>query len=216
MTVGIPVNHYFDRVAPDVAEVVHRMTDRLAEAGATLRRVTVPNAGVLAPVFWAIMIAEAGAYHEQTLRTQAELYQPDVRALLERGREVTAVDYIKASRVRTMLKKEWRSMFTGIDALLAPTTPVTAPAVGASVVDCDGSVEDVTSALVRLNNPANVVGLPAVTVPCGLGGNGLPIGVQVIGRPFAERTVLRVGRSLEQTSDMPRRMPPLAMTTAEL
>jgi aspartyl-tRNA(Asn)/glutamyl-tRNA(Gln) amidotransferase subunit A len=200
LTVGVPVNHFFDRVTPAVAAAIHRTAELLADAGARLREVTVPDAAVLVPVFWTLMTAEASTYHEETLRSRAASYQPDVRALLEQGRQVTAVDYVKAQRVRAHLKSVWQRLFADIDVLVAPTAPVTAPLVGQNTLSWNGSEEDVTAALVRLTSPANVTGQPALSVPCGLDDDALPIGIQIIGRPFAEHTILRVGHSLENIS----------------
>jgi aspartyl-tRNA(Asn)/glutamyl-tRNA(Gln) amidotransferase subunit A len=214
LTVGVPVNHFFDRVAPDVAAAIHRMAGLLADAGARLREVTVPDAAVLGPVFWTLMTSEASTYHEEDLHSQAAAYQPDVRALLEQGRRMTAVDYIKAQRVRAHLKAVWQRMFADIDVLLAPTSPVTAPLVGQNTISWDGSDEDVTAAFVRLASPANVTGQPALSVPCGLGDDALPIGIQIIGRPFAEHTILRVGLSVEQIVGSTERTAVLGTTAA--
>jgi aspartyl-tRNA(Asn)/glutamyl-tRNA(Gln) amidotransferase subunit A len=210
LTVGIPVNHFFDRVAPDVAAVVHRMAGLLMDADAEVREVTVPDAITLFPVFWTLITAEASAYHEETMRTKAALYQPDVRALLEEGQRVKAADYVKAQRVRAYLKEEWKALFTDIDVLVTPTTPTTAPLVGQDHVTWHESTEDVTAMLVRLASAANVTGQPALSVPCGRGAGALPVGIQVTGRPFAEDVILRVGQVLEQVSELTERTPVLA------
>jgi aspartyl-tRNA(Asn)/glutamyl-tRNA(Gln) amidotransferase subunit A len=123
---------------------------------------------------------------------------------------MSAVDYIKAQRARAFLKQTWQALFADIDVLVVPTVPVTAPLAGQSTVAWDVSEEDVTLTLLRLTCPANVTGQPALSVPCGLGDDGLPIGIQVIGKPFAERTVMRVGLCLEETNGLPGRMPVLA------
>ncbi|MBP2327228.1 aspartyl-tRNA(Asn)/glutamyl-tRNA(Gln) amidotransferase subunit A [Kibdelosporangium banguiense] len=209
LTVGIPVNHFFDRVAPDVATVVHRMAGLLMDAGAEVREVTVPDTTVIGPVFWTLITSEASAYHEEVLRTKGALYQPDVHALLEQGQQVTAVDYVKAQRVRAYLKEQWKALFADIDVLISPTVASTAPLVGQTNVAWHGSTEDVTAMLLRLTCAANVTGQPALSVPCGLGDDALPVGIQVTGRPFTEDTVLRVGHVLEQVSELTAHTPVL-------
>lgn len=90
-------------------------------------------------------------------------------------------------------------MFADIDVLIAPTVPQGAPLVGQQEwTRPDGSTEAVHASLVRLSSPANLTGLPALAVPCGVDRNGLPVSMQVIGRPFAEPTVLRAGHTYEQ------------------
>jgi aspartyl-tRNA(Asn)/glutamyl-tRNA(Gln) amidotransferase subunit A len=105
-------------------------------------------------------------------------------------------------------------MFADIDVLVAPTSPVTAPLVGQNTISWDGSDEDVTAAFVRFASPANVTGQPALSVPCGLGDDALPIGIQIIGRPFAEHTILRVGLSVEQIVGSTERTAVLGTTAA--
>ncbi|KUF12951.1 amidase [Streptomyces silvensis] len=200
LRVGVPRTHYFDRVAPDVEAAVQEATERLRDLGAALVDVEIPLTRYIQAVQWGLMIPEATAYHERTLRTTPELYAPDVRALLEAGELVLAGDYLRAQRARTLMRRAWARMMEGVDVVAAPTVPLTAARVDQhSVQWADGSVESVSDSYVRLSSPANITGAPALTVPVGQDGAGLPIGMQLIGRPLEERTVLRVGRAYEET-----------------
>lgn len=113
-----------------------------------------------------------------------------------------ATDYIKALRARTAIQQAWREMFEQIDVLVAPTlTTVALPVDDAVVRWPDGSTESATETYVRFSAPADVTGLPSLTVPCGFSSEHLPIGMQIMGKPFAEATVLTVGQAYESATD---------------
>ena len=143
------------------------------------------------------------------LRRQAEDYQPDVRRLLESGEFVLATQYLKAQRARTLIKQGFRTALTGLDALLAPTVPATAARADRLTVELGGRTIGAMNAYVRPSLPANLSGLPALSVPCGFSSENLPIGLQIIGRPFDEATVLRIGHAYEAATEWHRRKPPL-------
>ena len=118
-------------------------------------------------------------------------------------------DYIRALRVRTLLQQGWRDLFnSGLDAVLAPTLPNVAARVGQDAFDRWGVTEAVIDSYVRTSAPGNLTGLPAMSVPCGFS-DGLPIGAQIIGRPYDEATVLRIGSVAESTYAEAGRMPQL-------
>ncbi|MER7730236.1 amidase [Streptomyces erythrochromogenes] len=201
LRVGVPGNYYFDHVDPDVEAAVRRAIARLEELGARLVDVEIPMTRYIRATHWGLMVPEASAYHERTLRAVPDLYSADVRVLLEAGALMTAGDYLRAQRARTLLRQAWRDMAAAVDVIAAPTVPMTAVAAGqTSVTWDDGTVESVSDAYVRLSAPANVTGVPALTVPVGLDPRGLPIGMQLMGRPFDEATVLRAGHAYERTT----------------
>ncbi|MBU8553445.1 amidase [Streptomyces sp. WAC04189] len=201
LRVGVPTTYYFDHVDPEVADAVRRAVDRLALRGARLVDVEIPMARYVQAVQWGLMVPEATAYHERTLRTAAGLYEDDVRVLLEAGELMSAGDHLRAQRARTLMRREWARMLRQVDVVVAPTVPLTAvPAGQTSVSWPDGTVESVSDAYVRLSAPANITGVPALTVPAGTDRAGLPIGLQVLGRPFDEATVVRVGLAHERGS----------------
>jgi aspartyl-tRNA(Asn)/glutamyl-tRNA(Gln) amidotransferase subunit A len=202
LTIGVPTNYYTDRVDPEVAQAVSAATALLEAQGARLREVTIPLAEYIPPTEWAIMLPEASAYHQGMLREKADLYGDDVRLYLEAGELVLATDYIKALRARTLIQQAWREMFESIDVLIAPTLPTPAFHVdNPQITWPDGSTEAATDAYVRLSAPANVTGLPALSVPCGFTTGGMPIGMQILGRPFSEPTLLTVGQAYESATD---------------
>jgi aspartyl-tRNA(Asn)/glutamyl-tRNA(Gln) amidotransferase subunit A len=211
LRVGVPRNHYFDRVVPEVEESVRGAIERLAELGAELVDVEIPMARHIQAVQWGLMVPEATAYHESALRATPDLYAADVRVLLEAGALTSAGDYLRAQRARTMMRDAWARMLDGVDVLAAPTVPMTAAETGRETVEwADGTTESVSDAYVRLCAPANITGVPALTLPVGHDRAGLPIGMQLMGRPFHDATVLRVGRVYEESVAGVGRLAPLA------
>ncbi|MFB4271467.1 amidase [Nonomuraea sp. GTA35] len=198
LRVGVPVNHYFEHVAPAVEGAVRAAVGRLADLGAEPVEVEIPYARYVQATQWGLMVPEATAYHEPTLRTTPDRYAPDVRVLLEAGALIPAADHVRARRARTLMRQAWASLFERVDLIAAPAVPMTAvPAGQESVAWPDGTVEAVSDAYVRLSAPANITGVPALTLPVGHDESGLPIGMQLIGRALAEATVLRAGSAYE-------------------
>ncbi|TFV67602.1 UNVERIFIED_ORG: Asp-tRNA(Asn)/Glu-tRNA(Gln) amidotransferase GatCAB subunit A [Bacillus sp. AZ43] len=210
LRIGVPSDFFFEHVHEDVERAVRAAIEVLAGLGADLREVRTPFPEQILPVEWAIVYPEASAYHQRDLRAHPELYLEDTRLSLEVGELVLATDYIKALRIRTLVQQAWAEVFDDIDVLVTPGMPFAAPAVGATEVTwSDGSTEALGQALIRLTSPANLTGQPVLSVPVGFDGAGLPLGMQLTGRPFDELTVLRAGRAYEQVSDAVGRIAPV-------
>ncbi|MFE7423723.1 amidase [Rhodococcus sp. NPDC057529] len=199
--IGIPTNYYTDRITDEAYDLFHQAASHLEAMGAHLVHVEVPGAEHMVSTQWAIVLPESAAYHHEAMRNSPELFGDDVREMLEVGEVVLATDYINAMRLRTRIQQDWCRMFDQIDVLLAPSTPGPAlPRDDPFFRWKDGTMEGATSAYSRMCIPANITGLPALQVPTALTSAGFPMGVQIIGRPFAEDEILRVGRSLEQAT----------------
>jgi len=202
LRLGLPRNYFFDEADPEVVAAVRRAASLLEAEGAHVVEVEVPGVEKAFAVGLPVLVAEAAAYHEKYLQERPGDYGEDVLALLKGGQSQTAVDYIKAQRARIEFRQGLVALFTRIDVLLTPTTPITAP----TIEQC--RAEAPIFALMRCTFPFNLAGLPALSVPCGLSEAGLPIGLQIAGRHFAEATVLRVGAAYEQASGWRGRLPP--------
>ncbi len=208
LRVGVPENFFFDALDPEVETLVRAAIAQLESEGAQLVPVTLPLIEHYMAVEFGLCLPEASAYHQDMLRERADKYEDDVRTFLEIGEVIPATTYIKALRVRERIKNGWRAMFDSIDVLAAPTVPATAAKVGQENFTWrDGGEESITSAYVRHSCPANLTGLPSITVPCGFSGDGLPVGMQILGRPFDEATVLRAAKAYESATDWRARSP---------
>jgi aspartyl-tRNA(Asn)/glutamyl-tRNA(Gln) amidotransferase subunit A len=207
LRIGLPENFYFEHISPSVAEAVRRAA-RLAEgAGAVVVSLRVPDIAQLNTVGRVILLSEASATMERYVHRREDL-GPDVLALLDQGRLLPATDYINAQRVRRLLQQEFQAVWKQVDCLFTPSTPTTAPKIGQSTIDLDGE-EDVRIASTRLARGVNVLGLPALSLPCGFDEAGLPIGLQIIGHGFQEALILRVGAALEDAMNLSQRRPVL-------
>ena len=194
--IGWPDNFYFDGVEEDVAGALRRAAETAEALGARVVAVRVPEIAALNVVARIILYAEASAVMEPHMHRRGE-FGADVRALLEQGRLVAAADYVNAQRLRRMLQNEFRALLKQVDCLLTPTTPTAAPRQGEAYMDIQGQREDVRQASTRLVRGVNPLGLPALSLPAGLDRQGLPVSMQLIGRPFEEALLMRVAAALE-------------------
>ncbi|MEM6441233.1 MAG: amidase [Pseudomonadota bacterium] len=210
LRIGVPGNWYFDQVHPEVETAARAALSLLEGEGAVLVEATIPYAEQIMATEFAICLPEASEYHRRMLRATPELYGDDVRVSLEAGEMVPAARYLQALRVRQVMQRAWARMFEGFDVMIAPTVAAPATRRGQETMDWGQGVEEpVIQTFVRYSAPANLMGLPAMSVPCGFSSDGLPVGFQVIGRPFDEATVIRVGDAYERMTEWGARRPPI-------
>jgi aspartyl-tRNA(Asn)/glutamyl-tRNA(Gln) amidotransferase subunit A len=208
---GVPETHFFDEINPEIDAAVRAAVVVLEKAGMRIVRVKLPDLRSLTrECSTPIVAAEAATEHGPLLRERRDEVQPVVYARASAGFSVSAVQYLEAQRLRERFAAEFAAAAFGeADVLLAPTIPEPAPAYASAKA---GSVDDVVSRMgrfSRLTRPLNAAGVPALSVPCGWSVDGRPLALQIVGRPFDEATVLRVGRAYERATDW-RRPPPQA------
>ncbi|MGD0499194.1 MAG: amidase [Bryobacteraceae bacterium] len=198
LRIGFPENFYFERLEPAVDSSVRGAMARAASLGAAVKPVRVPDVAALNAASRVIIWAEAAAVMTPHLERR-DLFGADVLALLDQGRLVPATSYINAQRFRRAMRSEFAKLWAEIDCLIVPTAPITAPRIGETTVRIDGAEEDIRLAASRLTRGINALGLPALSMPCGLSPGGLPIGLQIVGPAFDEALILRVGAALEDS-----------------
>jgi aspartyl-tRNA(Asn)/glutamyl-tRNA(Gln) amidotransferase subunit A len=192
--IGVPENFYSHRIAPEVASAYRGALDRASSLGARLVPIQLPDPAEVNVISRMILLVEAAALLEPYVHRRDD-FGADVITLLDQGRLIRATDYVNAQRVRRVLQREWSAIWRDIDFLFTPTAPIPAPKIGDSHVDISGISEDVRLASTRLLRAMNILGYPALSVP--MTGTELPAGLQIIGKPFAERAVLTAGAILE-------------------
>jgi aspartyl-tRNA(Asn)/glutamyl-tRNA(Gln) amidotransferase subunit A len=200
--VGWPENFYFDHVDREVALSVKLMADLAEERGAQVVPLRVPDMTAVNTIARVIQLAEASALMEPFLK-QRDNFGPDVLALLDQGRLLSATDYVNAQRLRRVEQRKFQQLWKKVDCLFTPTTPIPAPKVGQSTVQTGDRAEDVRLASTRLVRGMNVLGLPALSIFCAFNHEGLPFGLQIVGKPFSEAAILRVGAALEDGTASP-------------
>lgn len=206
LRIGVIDNHFMDRNTSDVQAAINASIDALQGNGARIVHFHVPLLAYGLAAIYAIELASSGAYHDRHVTTGISRgYQKDVRDLVEMGRLVSAVDYLKAEQVRTLLCEEFRRIFEQVDVVVTPTEPITAWKKGRETVTIAGENESVLAASWRLTYPFNLTGLPAISVPCGFDKDGMPIGLQIAGRPFDEGTVFKCASAVERLLNLKHR-----------
>jgi len=192
-----------------VKESFWKAVDQLTDLEAIISEVSLPTYHYGSSIASIIQMAEATAYHSELIRKHGAQIFPPVRLRLESGIFISATDYIQAERARTLFYRQSLELFKTVDLLLTPTLPTTAFPIGTTSLKIGEQKVNVVSLLTQYTRPFNLNGFPAITIPCGFSENQLPIGLQIIGRPFDEETVLRTAYAYQQSTDWHLKRPPL-------
>ncbi|MBS1252964.1 MAG: putative amidase AmiD [Anaerolineales bacterium] len=204
LRIAVDPNYAFSEIDEEVEVAVKQALNVLRDLGAELVEVTAPQ---LAGAALTILNAEATAYHEEFLETRSDDYQPDVRERLEKGFSVSGIDYAHAQRKRQTISREFEALFEEIDLFATPACAVPAPRLDQTEVTVAGETVSVRKPIAQFTRLFNLTGLPAITVPCGFSGHGLPIGLQLAGPRLDEATVLRAAYAYEQATEWHQRRP---------
>jgi aspartyl-tRNA(Asn)/glutamyl-tRNA(Gln) amidotransferase subunit A len=197
---GLPTQFYFEHVDEGVKERVSEAVEVFVSIGAKIREVEVPNLWDTLHAQRLVLAAEAYAVHEERLESDPESFDDQGLERLLKGENLRAFRYANAQQRKLRSRQEFEAVLDSVDVLLTPTVPIPATELGQRETTIEGYEESVYSALTRLTGPTNLNGLPSLSVPCGTTRSGLPVGLQLIGRPFDEPTVYRFGYAYEQTS----------------
>jgi aspartyl-tRNA(Asn)/glutamyl-tRNA(Gln) amidotransferase subunit A len=209
LRMGIPRSFYFDHVGAEIAAATEAGINLLAGLGAGRADVDLPDMTGVRTVSLLVQMPEALSYHSRYLRDRADLYGDDLRAGLALGQFILAEHHVRARRMIEVYRRHMEDVFRQVDVIITPATPLAAPEIGATTVDCGAGPEAAGNALTRLTTFFNMSGNPALVLPTGLNSAGLPMALQIIGRPFEEATVLRVARALEAALALDLGTPPM-------
>jgi len=206
LRIGLPVNYYFDKLDLEVSESVRKAVQTAAALGARIVDVKVPDIDALNVIGRVLLLAEATSVHRNHLHRRAD-FGADVLTLLDQGRLIQGCDYVDAQRLRRIYLREFSKLWSEVDCIFTPTTPTPAPKIGQTTMKVGATDEDVRLATTRFMRAINVLGIPALSLPCGFSKAGLPIGLQILGAPRAEDTLLRVGAAVEDATGVVGRNP---------
>jgi aspartyl-tRNA(Asn)/glutamyl-tRNA(Gln) amidotransferase subunit A len=208
LRVALPENYYLDGVSPEVQAAVETAAHVLASLGARVQTLRLPDPATATDVANILARSESAAIHTRVLRERPHELGAAVRTRLEVGLHISAHDYLQAGRLRARLAREFvAEVFADVDVVVAPATPEPAPALRAVTAGAADEVVRRMGRFSRLTRPFNVLGLPVVALPCGFSDDGLPMGLQIVGRPFDEATILRLAHAYEQATDWHLRRP---------
>ncbi|MFL6523343.1 MAG: amidase [Nitrososphaera sp.] len=208
--IGIPKQFFFDMIEPKVMDTFRNFVDRLQGCGiATASDVDVDRLDKILETWRTIRLSESAAVHSDWIVSRAQDYGDDVRKMLEIGLEITAAKYINSiHKWRQQIKAEFLKAMSKYDALLVPSTIIPAPFLDEKEVNIEGKTIEVYFSLSRLTYVFDVIGFPALNIPAGLVDSKLPVGVQLVGRPFDEAQILKIAYRYEQHYNLTEKFSP--------
>ena len=209
MRFGLPRRFYVDwpGLHPDVKAAAFAAFAELERQGARIVDVDAPTLDVTQAI-WGAMLAEMYEYHRDTIREQPENYRVATRLLILASGLRSGADLLRAQRLRARLAREIAEILQGVDALIFP-----GQAEPAGPFPTDPIARELLRPVSRYTNVWNLVGLPACVVPSGFSQDGLPVSIQIVGRPFDDATVLRIARAYERATPWHTRRPDPASWT---
>jgi len=211
LRIGIPTNFFFDGADPEVRDAFEVAIKVLQSRGARTLRLEIPHMDAINTYASVVSRVEGATIHAQWMRERPHDYSIHLASRLYTGYAIPAVHYVEAlSRRGPVLRALGNEVFDKVDVFATPTIRMKVPTLAATDIDAGapGAIE--AFAIITANTRAiNYMGLPSVSVPCGFDANGLPIGFQIQGRPFAEARVLKVADAFQQDTDWHERVPVL-------
>lgn len=203
LRIGVPVDFFFVDIDPSIERAVREAIAVLVELGAEVREVRVPGAEAAWRAFTSLVRIEALSLHRERLRDRPDLFEVDVRDRLRLGEQVSGADAALLYEHLHVWRREVELLFQdGLDVIASPTVPLPAPTLEAARL---GRLGDVT----RLTYPWSYASVPALSLPCGLDAEGLPVGLQLAAARLRDDVLLRAGAAYQHVTDWHRRRPPL-------
>jgi aspartyl-tRNA(Asn)/glutamyl-tRNA(Gln) amidotransferase subunit A len=207
ITIGVPTAFYVDDLDGEVARVLDETIATLKREGAAIVKVELPDQRQLSSASQLVLAVEAAAFHKRWMIERPQDYGPQVLMRLQNGLAVPAVSYLEAMRWRGAALSAHAAATAGVDAVIAPVSPIPAPTIVESDVGNSPEADAVLPRITRFTRPVNYLGVPALSIPCGFTRSGLPVGLQLIGRSFDEATLLRIGAAFQRATDFHARVP---------
>jgi aspartyl-tRNA(Asn)/glutamyl-tRNA(Gln) amidotransferase subunit A len=197
---GVPRGYFYEPIDPEVGAALETALGVLRDLGAEIQEVSFPSGASALDIYPFIHRPEAASFQEDYIRAQPEDYGADIRPSVELGALVLATDYLRAQRLRRAMRQELEGVLTRVDALVTPTTRAPASPIGRPFTQLGG--QPASGTLINTGNTVafNLTGSPALAVPCGLSADGMPLGLQLVGRAWDETTLLRIGAAYQQAT----------------
>ncbi len=211
LTIGIPTSFYVDDLDADTARILDHTVATLKREGAQVVSVELPDQRQLTAACQLVLACEAAAFHKRWLIERPQDYGPQVLMRLQNGLAISGVTYLEVLRWRGPALTAYLAATAGADIVLTPVAPVAAPTIAESDVGNSPDAEAVIQRLTRFTRPVNYLGLPSLAIPAGFSDRGLPVGMQLIGRPFDEATLLRAGAAFQRATDFHASVPEMEM-----
>ena len=196
--IGIPT-YYLEGLDPEVEKLFKQAVSTLQALGAEIKEIQIPELNMSTFAGYSIVSGEAAAYNYNLLQESSEEFEQDARVLLLAGTFTNAPKYLRAQQARRKLSKGFEKAFQSVDILVCPTMPITTPAFNKNWVEQN---LDVIKLGLPFTVPANLAGIPSLSVPMGIDSNGLPTGMQLMGNHLSEKLLFQVGHAWESTNPL--------------
>ncbi|WP_152658594.1 amidase [Oceanobacillus sp. CFH 90083] len=198
MKIGVPASFYFEDMNADVREVMDETIEVLKHMGAIVSDIYLPNIKNFSEAYKVILSSEAYAVHEQNLSDFPDKWDDEVKERLLTALDTKGFEYVQALQTRQFAKEEFNQVLEEVDIILTPTLPILPPNINERHVDIEKYAgQHIRWSIIKLTSPTNLNGFPSISVPCGFSADGLPVGIQFIGKEYDEATLYRVGYALE-------------------
>lgn len=198
LRIGVPKNYFNEGIDENTVSLYRKALKDLESLGAILIEIDIPYAPEDLALSFGIGIAEAGYVHEESIKSALDSFGLDVKASLENSHSIPALEYIKALKRKAQLTAQFEQLFEIVDVIATPTTPITPQKIGQELVEISGTQDTVFNTMIRIPAVFNITGQPALSIPCGLADNGLPIGLQLVAKKHNERVLIGAGFAYEQ------------------
>jgi aspartyl-tRNA(Asn)/glutamyl-tRNA(Gln) amidotransferase subunit A len=210
MTIGIPKSFYVDDLEADVDKALDGAIAVFRKLGARIVQVDLPDQAAVSAAALIVIAVEAASTHAPWLRTRAKDYSPQVRNRLSNGLAYSAIEYLEALRWRGPALSEHLAAIGNCDVILTPAVRTVAPTIAETDVGGGPTADTVILGITRFMRPINYLGLPSLVVPAGFGKHNMPIGMQLVGRPFRDETLIALGQAFQGATDHHTRAPALS------
>ncbi|CAL74826.1 putative Glutamyl-tRNA(Gln) amidotransferase subunit A (Glu-ADT subunit A) [Bradyrhizobium sp. ORS 278] len=210
LKIGVPKSFYVDDLDPEVARCLDAAITVLKTEGADVVQVELPDQRQLTAACQLVLAVEAAAFHKRWMIERPQDYGPQVLMRLQNALAVSGVAYLEALRWRGAALAAHVAATAGVDAIIAPVSPLVTPSIAESDVGGAPGAEAVIQRITRFTRPVNYLGLPSLAIPTGFTATGLPVGMQLIGRSFDEATILTIGAAFQRATDFHARVPTLS------
>lgn len=210
LTIAVPGNYYYEHVTPEVKKTLDDSLVALRDLGARTVTTSTPDMALINALMILVMAVEAAGIHRNWLATRPDDYADQVRSRIEPGLYYPATRYAEALSLRAKIAVEYvATVMKGADLLHLPALSIAVPSIAETTAGDPAAIAAKIGAITHCTRGINYLGLPALAVPCGFA-NGLPVGFQLVGKPFAEALLLRVGDAYQRVTDWHKKLPPLA------
>lgn len=196
--IGVPQNYFYDDITKEIQKSLEESLEVYRSLDAKLVTIKLPDLSRLNDLATVLQCAEAATIHAQWMRGRSQDYSAEVRSRLHTGYHITATQYLEALRARGLLLARFiNSEFGNVDVMHAPILATPVPTLDESRFVDSARLPTFLAAITRCTRLFNYLGLPALSIPCGFSSAGLPIGFQLVGRPFSEMVLFRVGQAYQ-------------------